>query len=641
MQSHDRKKDEYNEVSCQIKDWNAVDLLYFADSLGSMSSFDVELICGEFMQLWKGQIGFHAHDNKGLALSNLLSAISSGTTYCDSTILGMGRGAGNASTESLLMEANSIGLHDGDPKLLTDTIKDFSKLKSNYKWGPNQYYHFAANHNIHPTYVQSLLSDNRYNESDFFEILGNISKGKASSYNQRNLLRAIYSSYESDSNGDWEATDWVAGKEVLIIGSGPSLLKHKDAIVDYIKKYKPFVITLNINRNLDHNLVDAVIVSHPQRIVIDISDFSSLNCPIVIPKKNAIIGSKKIFNGLKILDYGICIKEDTFIVEKSRCFLPSPLAISYALCVCTAGSAKTLSLVGFDGYEQGDLRQIAVKQAFLNYKSLPQALPLESLTPTTYPIKQVSIYAPKIIQKDYIVVIPARYESSRFPGKPLVEICGKSLIQRVSERCIDAVGSENVIVATDDRRIFEHCEKLKINAVMTKKTCLTGTDRLAEVAKNIDREFYINVQGDEPLIEPQDIVKFLDIAHNYPNQILNGMCDITDPKDYFSSNVPKVVCDKYDKLLYMSRSPIPSNKKNAFISAKKQVCIYSFPRSSLLDFASQKHKTPVESIEDIEILRFLEMGYNVRMVAVSGSAIAVDTKEDLKRVTEVIDSIEN
>ena len=237
---------------------------------------------------------------------------------------------------------------------------------------------------------------------------------------------------------------------------------------------------------------------------------------------------------------------------------------------------------------------------------------------------------------DYLIVIPARYQSSRFPGKPLADIKGKSMIQRVWEKCVEATSANRVLVATDDERIKEHCNNHDINTIITTEHCLTGTDRLYEVAQKKEADIYINVQGDEPLISPMDIKVVLQAAQKEPGITFNAMCLIKNEVDFKSPNVPKVVTNKDGRLLYMSRAPIPTNKELGFVKAMKQVCIYSYPRDVLITFGSFKEKTPLESIEDLEILRLLELGYKVKMIEVSGSSVAVDTPKDSERVRTMI-----
>jgi 3-deoxy-manno-octulosonate cytidylyltransferase (CMP-KDO synthetase) len=233
-------------------------------------------------------------------------------------------------------------------------------------------------------------------------------------------------------------------------------------------------------------------------------------------------------------------------------------------------------------------------------------------------------------------MIPARFQSSRFPGKPLADIKGKSLIKRVWDKAVKAINPDNLYVLTDDERISRHCQEEGIQYKMTSKNCLTGTDRLFDASKIIPADIYINIQGDEPLIEPNDIEKVINKSIENPDRIINAMCQIYDESDFINPSVPKVVCSLSGRLLYMSRAPIPLNKKNEFRSAMKQVCIYAFPKNELQKFGEKNIKTPLEMIEDIEIIRFLEMGLKVEMVEVSGASIAVDFPEDIEKVISVL-----
>ena len=237
---------------------------------------------------------------------------------------------------------------------------------------------------------------------------------------------------------------------------------------------------------------------------------------------------------------------------------------------------------------------------------------------------------------NYLLVIPARYGSKRLEGKPLLDIGGIPMIIRTFNQCAKAVHRSKIIVATDDKRIQKSCELKMINTIMTSKKCLTGTDRIAEVAKKIKRDFYINVQGDEPYCNPNDIKKIIKYAKKNPNQIINGFTEIKDKKLFYSPSIPKVVFDNNLNLIFMSRSPIPSNKKKQFIKAWRQVCIYSFSYQSLKNYTSVKKKTVLESIEDLELNRFLELGYQVKMLKMSNKSIAVDTKEDLIKVRKFV-----
>jgi 3-deoxy-manno-octulosonate cytidylyltransferase (CMP-KDO synthetase) len=231
-----------------------------------------------------------------------------------------------------------------------------------------------------------------------------------------------------------------------------------------------------------------------------------------------------------------------------------------------------------------------------------------------------------------VLIIPARYKSSRFPGKPLIVLNGKTMIQRVWEQCSKAFDSDLIYIATEDERIVKHCEENGMQCILTSDNCLTGTDRIAEVAQKIDADYYINVQGDEPVINPDDISKIIELLPQSNGKILNGYCEIDNSEDYISISVPKVVMRKDKRLLYMSRAPIPGNKNNAFNVAFRQVCIYAFPKEALYFFSQATEKTPLEQEEDIEILRFLEMGYDVQMIEMTKESIPIDNPEDVDKV---------
>ncbi len=235
------------------------------------------------------------------------------------------------------------------------------------------------------------------------------------------------------------------------------------------------------------------------------------------------------------------------------------------------------------------------------------------------------------------IIIPARYQSSRFPGKPLIKINGISMIERVWKKCIQAIPKKDVHVATDSKVIYDFCIENSMNTIMTPE-CLTGSDRVYQASLKLEADIFINVQGDEPLISPEDIKSVISFSAKSPQAVINAMCQITEEADFQSSAVPKVVVNINNNLLYMSRSAIPLTKNKTMVTAYKQVCIYAFPKETLKRFAEQATKTPLESIEDIEILRFLEIGVPVKMIEVSQSSISVDYPEDVKRVENALNS---
>lgn len=239
-----------------------------------------------------------------------------------------------------------------------------------------------------------------------------------------------------------------------------------------------------------------------------------------------------------------------------------------------------------------------------------------------------------------VVVIPARYQSSRLPGKPLVNLCGVPMIVRTWRQCLQAVAAECVFVATDDDRIEAVCRAHGAQVIRTSPDCLTGTDRVAEVARQVTADTYLNVQGDEPVFNPGDLRALIAQAEQHPQDIINGFCSITAEDLFRSPTTPKVVMRPDGRLLYMSRAAIPTSKLLTFGPAWRQVCAYAFPPAALAAFSSQTRKTPLEQVEDIEILRFLELGFEVRMIPMTDQSVAVDTPEDVARAELAIRALE-
>ena len=160
-----------------------------------------------------------------------------------------------------------------------------------------------------------------------------------------------------------------------------------------------------------------------------------------------------------------------------------------------------------------------------------------------------------------IIVIPARFKSSRFPGKPLAKILDKPMIQWVAELSAKVVSRENVYIATENTKIFNAVTELGYEAIMTSEKCLTGTDRLAEIAKKVKADIYVNVQGDEPMVKPNDIQKIIEAKKKYPDDVINGYATIEKDEDVNSINIPKVIFTNDKRLVYISRKALPGFKE--------------------------------------------------------------------------------
>lgn len=239
-----------------------------------------------------------------------------------------------------------------------------------------------------------------------------------------------------------------------------------------------------------------------------------------------------------------------------------------------------------------------------------------------------------------IGVIPARYKSSRFPGKPLADICGKPMIWWVYNQAKKVEDFEAVYVATDDERIFNVCKEMDIDVIMTSDSHPTGTDRIGEVAEKIPADLYVNIQGDEPMLEPEVIKAAITPFYTDSElKITNLMAKIDNPVDVVNFTVPKVITNKDNIGIYLTRSTAPYPKGSINYDYYKQVCVYGFKPDALkfyCDYGRKFGKARIEAIEDIEILRFIENGYKVRFVEVESHSVAVDTQNDLQKVNELM-----
>lgn len=241
-----------------------------------------------------------------------------------------------------------------------------------------------------------------------------------------------------------------------------------------------------------------------------------------------------------------------------------------------------------------------------------------------------------------IGVIPARYESSRFQGKPLADICGRPMIWWVYQQCLKVEELDEVYVATDDERISSKCKELDIKVIMTENTHPTGTDRVGEVARKVAADLIVNIQGDEPLLEPATIKAAITPFLTDENlQISNLMTKIKDPVEVVNFTVPKVITNKEGIAVYLTRSTAPYPKGSIDYSYYKQVCVYGFKPEALqfyCDYGIKYGKAKIEKIEDIEILRFIENGYQIQYIEVDSDTVAVDTPKDLEKVCAIIES---
>ena len=235
-----------------------------------------------------------------------------------------------------------------------------------------------------------------------------------------------------------------------------------------------------------------------------------------------------------------------------------------------------------------------------------------------------------------IAVIPARFESSRFPGKPLVDIAGKSMIQRVYEACRSCNLLDRVIVATDDQRIFNEVESFGGEVIMTPRDVKTGTERVIIVAKKLQPDdLVINVQGDEPMLQSEHLESLIKVLKNGPFSVATLARPIKNLDSLQNPNVVKVVFNKNKSALYFSRSVIPFVRDNSVQTVHYQhIGIYGFRQKTLLELGNLP-ESPVAEAEKLEQLQWLEHGHPIGIGIVDLQTISIDTPEDLYRVLDI------
>ncbi len=237
---------------------------------------------------------------------------------------------------------------------------------------------------------------------------------------------------------------------------------------------------------------------------------------------------------------------------------------------------------------------------------------------------------------EVVAIIPARYGSTRFPGKVLSDIHGKTLIRHVYERVSLSSLVSQVVVATDDKRIADEVVKFGGKVIMTSPEHKSGTDRVVEASKKTGGEIIVNVQGDEPLIEPALIDAVIEkLVHDEEIVCSTAAFKITDEAVYNDPNAVKVVIDIKGRALYFSRSPLPFYRDSEFLGAYIHVGIYCF-RKNFLDIYSGLKPSNIETAEKLEQLRILDNGYRIGVVVTEHGAVGVDTEEDLENVRRLI-----
>lgn len=393
MQAGGKSSKMVSEVSSMIESWGSVDVLYFADSLGNMDHAEVARITEAIQSSWSGDIGIHTHDNMNRAISNTVHAQSLGVAWLDATVSGMGRGAGNAQTEYLLPLI--VDAKYSPEPVYSLVVEYFQGMKTEYGWGSNLLYFLGAKNEIHPTFIQTLISSPKYSKGDFVAVLDYLSKNHdAFSYSSELLDEALdFGKTLCAVSGSNKLVGIFEGRDVLIVAGGQSVDRYRNAIEQYIDKFKPVVLSLNVVEAIDPDLIDYYLFTHNSKFISQFNLYSKIRKAVILPKHRFEKEELSLFSGSdEVIDYGFDILADKFDVTDTYCVSPIDLTFSYAVGCAVVSGCKSIKLVGFDGYSNSDSRQ-AEMIYLLEILKGSSIIDIEALTPTTYPLEQGSIYA--------------------------------------------------------------------------------------------------------------------------------------------------------------------------------------------------------------------------------------------------------
>ena len=365
-----------------------VHAFYIADSFGSLRPIDIKNFSKILKKYCKSKIGFHAHDNLSLAYQNAKIAIKNNFDYLDSTMLGMGRGAGNLKTEEIykfLYKNDKKGLK----KIFDINKRIFKKLKETYKWGTNNYYRFAAIKSIHPSYVQELLNNKVYQRKNYLNILKSLANINSKKYNPKYLIN--YNNKKVIKNG----IDKIKlNKDILILGSSPNLKFFKKEIKKFSDKRQLSTIAVNLNSTFEDKFIDYRVASHPNRIQIDHGFYQRFDNKLILPSN---ILNSKIVNNLKkqknfVFSYNIKLSNnDRIIIKKNEVTLPNFLVLGYALSIAISQNAKNIFLAGFEGFKKDNYANDESKNILKIFKKRFKKTNILSITPTRFNLKYMKL----------------------------------------------------------------------------------------------------------------------------------------------------------------------------------------------------------------------------------------------------------
>lgn len=604
---------------------------YIVDSFGSMTldEFNKYLILSDSNLNKNITLGYHSHNNMQLAFSNAINMCSQNLKrdiIIDASIYGIGRGAGNLNTELILDMLNKLYKNDYDTLPLLEIIDELlNSLMQKTPWGFSPAQFLSSSYNCHPNYATYLVNKNTNHIVGIKNILEKLPEEKKSSFDKKYIEKLYIESILDIKTQIFGSFNLDINKNILIIASGKSSSKYEVLLDEKRNNDDYIVIGLN---HIPNTKCDYYFFTNQKRYDEFESQLKSSN--IVITNNIAI--KNKVYAVLNFSD--LAFTNEQIVVN---------VAISCINHLINLG-VKSVEIAGLDGYKINlDNYNYEETSYVSDTKTLIEQNQLlsDSLNFLKEKIEIIFITPSLFMKKDrlkIIGVIPARFKSSRFEGKPLCLIKDIPMIKRTYIQAKQSELLDELVVATENEKIKDYCNSENIPVIMTSENCLTGTDRIAEVAKELNYDLYVNIQGDEPVIDPKSINEVVTEYRKFGDDYIayNLYKYIDDVDEIETDTIIKVIANEKDELMYMSRLGVPFNKSSATSKYKKQVCVYGFTKKALEVFSNRK-KTLNEQFEDIEILRFIDMGYKVKMKETNVNSIAVDIPSDIIKVEKYLE----
>jgi len=392
MQVADRSDDEISYVGEQASVVGP-DVLYFADSLGSMDSAQATKVIRVLRSRWSGPIGIHAHDNMGLALMNTLHALEEGVTWVDATVTGMGRGAGNTKVEYLLIElADRYQVPLNIIPLVSLIERRFRPMQAEFGWGSNTFYYLAGRYGIHPTYVQAMLTDSRYAEEDVLAVIDHLKFAGGKRFSVEALETGL-NFYDSTPTGSWAPAALMEERDVLILGSGPGVERYRDALEEYVVLCAPLVMAFNTDSVLRDELVDLRVASHPFRLLSNVEAHLKFQQPLMTPLSMLPKSVRDSLADKEVFDFGLAVQPGVFEISDCHCVLPTSLTVAYAIAAAASGRANRIYLAGFDGYSNSDPRNAEVEDLLAGFSDTGGVPEILAITPSRFSVRAVSVFS--------------------------------------------------------------------------------------------------------------------------------------------------------------------------------------------------------------------------------------------------------